>query len=407
MKSKTPLLPLLWVMLFDHASLNMTFPVLTLIFFDAQSSLFTSGTSQAVRSMWYGLCVAVPHLVNIFITPILSALSDEVGRKKILLLATSGALLFALVAGLGILWGLLSLLLLGNIIRGAFSRTNPIAQAVIGDISTTENKVRDMGYLQLAISLGAFVGPVMGGYFANPFFFKQLNFSLPYFIAAVFALVSCLLMIFLFEETHVKEKAPSFKKLGFEGFVKIILNPHVIRISIILLLTQVSWSLYYQFIPPILKTTLHFSAHSLGLFIGMIAFWLALTTGLGIKQLRKIFSLEQMLIGSLYVVLFGLLLSVAACWFNGSTFSHVVIWLAAMPIAVGDVIAFSCLIALYSDAVLKEEQGKVMGVCFIVIGVVWALTALVGGMMMSYVDVMPLAVAPLGVLLAILTKRML
>ena len=74
--------------------------------------------------------------MNIIITPFLSALSDEFGRKKLLVVGTFGALLFAITAALGILWGMLSLLFLGRVIQGAFSRTNPIAQAVIGDVST-------------------------------------------------------------------------------------------------------------------------------------------------------------------------------------------------------------------------------------------------------------------------------
>jgi MFS family permease len=90
-QKKFSLYPLLWVMLFDHTSLNITFPVLTLIFFDAQSSLFAADSSHSVRSMWYGLAVAVPHLVNIVVTPLLSALSDEYGRKKILFVGTLGA----------------------------------------------------------------------------------------------------------------------------------------------------------------------------------------------------------------------------------------------------------------------------------------------------------------------------
>lgn len=163
-------------MLFDHTSLNIIVPVLTLLFFDAQSSLFAADTPTAVRSLWYGLCISVPNMVNIVITPILSAMSDVFGRKKLIFVGAAGAFIFTVTAGLGVLWGSLSVLFLSCVLRGAFSRTNPIAQAVIGDISPREKKVLYMGYLQTSISLGAFVGPVLGGYFANQFLFAQLNF---------------------------------------------------------------------------------------------------------------------------------------------------------------------------------------------------------------------------------------
>jgi DHA1 family tetracycline resistance protein-like MFS transporter len=394
--------PLLWVMLFDHTSLNITFPVLTLLFFDAQSSLFAPETSHAVRSMWYGLCVAVPHIVNIVMSPILSALSDEFGRKKILLLGTFGAFLFAITAALGVVCGMLSLLFLGRIIQGTFSRTNPIAQAVIGDISTREQKVRHMGYLQSSISIGAFIGPVIGGYLASPIHFAQLNFSLPYFIAAIFAGISCFLTFAIFDETlTVKRANATWNYFNYQTIKNVVANPAVLRISAILLLSQISWSLYYQFIPPILKTALGFDAKALGVFVGMIAFWLALATTFGIKLLDKRFSLRQILFLSLYLVLFGLLLSVVFCFWHVSQKSLLLIWLAAVPTAIGDVIAYSCLITFYSNVVSKDEQGKVMGVCFIIIGLIWSLAGMLGGLLMSLYDLLPLLVAPIGIILAI------
>jgi MFS family permease len=403
-EKKISLYPLLWVMLFDHTSLNITFPVLTLIFFDVQSSLFAAATTHAVRSMWYGLAVAVPHLVNIVVTPLLCALSDTYGRKKILFVGTLGAMLFALTAGAGVIMGVFGLLFTGLIIRGAFSRTNPIAQAVVGDISTKDQKVRAMGYLQFAIGTGAFIGPVVGGYFANQFLFERLNFSLPFFLAALFAGVSCLLTLLVFRETLPSANRTSSTSgiLSLATFKKVLANSQVLRISAVLFLSQFSWSLYYQFIPPVLKTTQNFSAHALGLFVGMIAFWLALATSVGIRLLEKFFSRKQMLVFSLYLVLLGLLLTVLFCLPAVSSYAQTGIWIAAIPVAIGDVIAFSCLIAMYSDVVAPAEQGKVMGICFVVVAVIWSLTGLLGGMLMSLHALMPLVVAPLGIIFSVL-----
>lgn len=389
---------LLWIMFFDHTCLNITFPVLTLLFFDMQSSLFTNNISHAERSMWYGLCVAIPHIINIIFTPILSALSDEFGRKKILLVGTLGAVLFALTAALGILWGMLSILLLGLLIRGAFSRTNPVAQAIIGDISSKETKVLNMGYLQAAISIGAFIGPIIGGYFANRLLFSTMNFSLPFFIAAIFAGISFLLTLIIFQETHRTQRTSrSWNNFNLYRFKKIFTHPDVWRISIILLLSQISWSIYYQFIPPILKTELNFNANELGFFVGLIAFWLAFATIIGINILQRFFTLQQMLMLSVYLVFIGSLLTLLSVTQRWLFF----IWLSAIPTAIGDVIAYSCLIAMYSNAVDKPEQGKVMGICFIVVAIIWALTGMLGGLLMSAYSLLPLIIAPVGIFMAI------
>jgi MFS family permease len=395
------ILPLLWVMFFDHTSLNITFPILTLLFFDTQSHLFPAGTSHAVRSMWYGLCVAVPHLMNIAITPILGSLSDEYGRRKILLVGTLGALLFALTAGFGIVYGMLSLLFLGRLIQGAFSRTNPIAQAVIGDISPPDKKVLYMGYLQTAIALGAFIGPLLGGYYANKYFFNELNFALPYFIAALFAGISCLITFCFFAETLIKPQTgpSSWRNLNWLAIKNVLVNPAVLKISLVLLLSQISWSLYYQFMPPILKTSLNFTAHYLGFFIGLIALWLALGSAVGIKILSYFCGLANILLIGLYLILIGLILTIVGCYFPGE--HQLLIWLAAIPVAVGDIVVYSCLIALYSNVVAKDEQGKVMGISFTVIALIWSLTGLLGGLLMSLTILLPLIVAPLGIIIAI------
>jgi MFS family permease len=399
---KRSLFPLLGIMVFDHTSLNVTFPVLTLIFFDSHSNIFPPQTSYAVRSMWYGLCVALPHVVNIFAAPLLSGLSDEFGRKKLLFAGTLGALLFALIGGLGIYSGLISLLFLGMIIQGIFSRTNPIAQAVVGDISDPPAKIRNMGYLQTSISIGAFIGPLLGGYFANKYFFNELNYSLPFFIAAIFAGISCVLTLLFFQETLSVKRSAKWDGFNWPVLREVFTNRQVLQISLVLLLSQISWSMYYQFIPPILKTTLGFNSHGLGIFVGMISFWLTMATTFGIKIFEKFLSFRKILLLSLYLVLLGLLLCVGFCWFHQAGQSNAVIWLAAIPIAVGDVIAYSCLTALYSNAVLPQAQGKVMGICFIVVAVIWSLTGILGGFLMAHAKLLPLLLAPFGIIVALL-----
>ncbi|HSW93722.1 MAG TPA: MFS transporter [Gammaproteobacteria bacterium] len=399
---KKSIWPLLWVMIFDHTSLNIIVPVLTLLFFDSQSSLFPADTSEAVRSIWYGLCISVPNMVNMVVTPVLSACSDAFGRKRLIFLSVAGALVFTVTAGLGILAGSLTILFVSCVLRGAFSRTNPIAQAVVGDISPKEKKVLYMGYLQTSISLGAFIGPILGGYFANQFFFSTLNFSLPFFIASAFALIGCVLTLMLFRETLIdKHETSAWKAFHWENMKSVFKNPFVLRISAILLLSQISWSTYYQFIPPVMKTVLHVDAHQLGLFVGLIAFWLAVATTFGIKFLDQFFSMRTLLLLSLYLVFLGTVLTVVFFMMHLTGAWTLLIWAAAIPTAVGDVIAFSCLTALYSDVVNLQEQGKVMGVCFIVIALIWSATAMIGGVLMSIHPLLPLVVGPVGIVMAI------
>ena len=108
--------------------------------------------------IWVGLIIAAP---------ILSSWSDYSGRKKILLIGGVGTCIFALCTALGVLWGSLGLILLGALIGGMCTRMDPIAQAIVGDACIAADKAVYMGYLQLFISIGAFVEPLWVAFLPN------------------------------------------------------------------------------------------------------------------------------------------------------------------------------------------------------------------------------------------------
>ena len=387
------------IIILDQIYLTIATPILTLIFFDTQSRLFTEDTSFATRSMWYGLCVALPNMINLFFAPCLSALSDEFGRRKIMLLEIFSAFLFTLFVGLGIYLGTLGFVFLGIIIKGAFARINPTALAMIGDTVPKDKKIHFMTYLQCAISIGAFAGPILSGYVANRFFFAELNFSLPFFIGSFLALTNLILTFLLIGETLKKSTHQSFAHFNWPAIKRIITHKDVLRISLILLLIQISWSTYYQFTPPLLKIWYGFNPHELGWFTGMIAFWLAIATSIGFYILRRLLTSHQLLLLSVYLVILGLLMTVSACLLLPS--QSIWVWIGAIPIASGDVLAYSSLTALYSNAVSHEEQGKVIGIGFIIVGSAWAATGFLGGMLMGLSPLLPLIIAPLSAIIAL------
>ncbi|MBA3661294.1 MAG: MFS transporter [Gammaproteobacteria bacterium] len=387
----SPIRALLFIIFLDQTYLTITFPLITLIFFDPHSRLFLPETSYAARSMWYGLCISLPNLINLFFAPLLSTLSDEWGRKKILIIEVFSACLFTFIVGLGIYFGALLLVLLGFVIKGAFVRANPTALAIIGDTVLPHQKIIYMGYLQFAISVGAAIGPFLGGYFAIRYAFPTLNFALPFFVGASLAAINTLIVIRKMPETNVSRQSFKASKDRFAAFKAVLTHPGILQISLLLLLIQASWSTYYQFIPPLLKTRYHFNSAELGEFIGMIAFWLALTTGLGLKILHRFCSIRLMLFLATTLVSLGILFTLGICLWHGP---KLLIWLSAFPVAAGDVIAYTCLTALYSNIIPAEKQGKVMGVGFVVVSATWAFTGFFGGLLLSIHPLLPLAIAP-------------
>lgn len=399
MRMNKTLRSILGVMFVDQAAFTIAVPLLTLIFFDPQSRLFPADTPAAVRSATYGLCISLPFFINIFFAPLLSMLSDVYGRKRILLIEILGGVTFALGAALGIVFGSIWLIFLSQLVRGAFSRTNPTALTIVGDVAPPSKKLLYMSYLQFAVSSGATLGPFIGGYLADTFF-STLNFALPFFVAATLAITNSLFTYFYMDETLKQRPPKTSYRTHLRAIQQVFMHPAVLRLSLILMLIQVSWSTYYQFMPPILKTLYAFNSHELGVFVGMIAFWLAVASSVGMNCLNRFFSLRQILSISIYLILGGLVITLLAMQ-HSSSYSPILIWACAMPVAAGDVLAYSCLTSMYSNVVPHESQGKVMGVVFIVTGSVWAATSMLGGQLMSHATLLPLLVTPITLLIAL------
>ncbi len=388
------LLPLFSVMLFDHTSVNITFPVLTFVFFSQSSWLFPIGTSLAERTLWYGVVMSLSHIGGIISTPVISTLSDHVGRKRMLFIAACAAFVFAISCTLGILFASLALLIIGKVLGGMLSRTNAVAQAIIGDMSSREEKAVNMGYLQVVISIGACIGPIIGGYFAKRFFFTEINYAMPYLIAGVLALIAMVMTQIVFKETLKQRKTV---KASLQAWVVNLRNKRVLQISLLLIFTQLGWSTYYQYMPPLLKTEFHLSVHVLGVFIGIIALWLAIASMFGVRLLKSLFTLKVMVFISVAMMLLGALLTVVATQFATNQSGDWLVWLGAIPMAMGDVIVYSVITALYSNAVSEGEQGSIMGLCFIIVPAVWALTGFLGGVLGSWHIALP-AYFTLGIL---------
>lgn len=391
------LLPLFWLMLFDTASYTIRFPVLTLVFYDPQSRIFAATATVATRSWWYGICMACYWLGSIIAAPVLATWSDYAGRKKILAFGSIGTFIFAACTAMGVIWGALDLLLLGSLVGGLCTRLDPIAQAAVADIGDAELKMRNMSFLQLFIAIGAFFGPIIGGYFAHHVHFQLFNFSLPFFIAAGLALLGLFIMLSYFRETLDSKIRLSRSSSKYASFKALITNKQVLYISSILILMQLSWSTYYQFIAPIIKKDFNFGGVEIGFFMGMVAFWLALASAFFMPYASRFLSAMQIIRYSTFAVLLGLIGTVLLIIFHQVQWVRYLMWVFAIPIAAGDVMSYCAITTLYSNAVAKTAQGQVMGANFIIVSVVWMMTAFVGGILMGHHAILPLLFALVGI----------
>ena len=145
-----------------------------------------------------GLLTAVYPLLQLFVAPIWGRLSDSVGRRRLLIVGIAGAaasyVLFATATSLAMLYVARAL---GGVLSSAIF---PAASAYVADSTTETQRGRGMAWLGTASSLGAVVGPALGGALARTGWQLRTSsgvvlvssFSIPFLAAALLALTAML-----------------------------------------------------------------------------------------------------------------------------------------------------------------------------------------------------------------------
>jgi multidrug resistance protein len=132
-------------------------------------------------------------LMQFLFAPFWGSLSDRFGRRPILLssicISAIGYLTFGLAESLGGLFA-------ARMISGFGNANLVVAQAVIADTTTPENRSRGMGMIGAAFGLGFILGPAFGG------FLGQYGLAVPAYGAAALGAMNLILAIFLLPETN-------------------------------------------------------------------------------------------------------------------------------------------------------------------------------------------------------------
>lgn len=148
-----------------------------------------------------GYLVASFAVAQLLFSPIAGRWVDTFGRKKMivigLLVFSASELLFGIGKTVEVLF---ASRVLGGI-SAAFIM--PAVTAFIADITTLETRPKALGYMSAAISTGFIIGPGIGGFLA------EIGPRVPFFSAAVLALIAAILSFLTLKEPVRKEEQPA------------------------------------------------------------------------------------------------------------------------------------------------------------------------------------------------------
>ncbi len=180
--------------LIDMISIGLIIPVLPVI-----AGSFSS--TQADHALAYLMVAGAFGLANFVGSPVLGALSDQYGRRPVLLLGFCGlALSFFVTAAATALWVLVAI----RLVSGAMQANISVANAYVADITAPEDRAKRFGQLGAAFGVGFILGPATGGVLG------AIDIRLPFIVAGGLALLNLAYGYFVLPESLPLDKRRAF-----------------------------------------------------------------------------------------------------------------------------------------------------------------------------------------------------
>ena len=296
-----------------------------------------------------GLLVASFSFAQLLFTPIWGRLSDQYGRRPILLFGLFLTVIAYVLFGLA---NSLSLLFASRLLAGIGGANISAAQAYIADVTKPEERAKGMGLIGAAFGLGFVFGPFIGGVLVG------FGYSVPGFAAAALSLMALITALLALPESLNRED-PSAERVASHLNLRMLANalrgPRIGMLLLLFFLITFGYANIYATFPMISTRQFGFSDREVGYLFGFIGIIGALTQGLLIRALStRIEERVLFLVGALLTMI-----GLTCIPFSTSTMPLLAI-LAVLSVGTG-IMTPSCLslISRYSD---PTQQGSILGV---------------------------------------------
>lgn len=379
--------PLLLVIFIDSMGLGLVFPILNALVFHPTSHFLPEALSGSTRNIIYGFIIGLFMFCWFFGAAFLGDLSDQIGRKKSLLICLGGSFIGYGFSALSIITGSFSLLIVGRVIAGFTAGSQSIAQAAIVDLSAPKQKARNLGLILFFSSIGFVFGPMIGGVLSDSQLSSYFNFAMPFYFAAGISLLNAVLLQYFFKETFMQTQKLSLKfHYAIQIFISAFKHDKIRELSFVLLVMIFGWSGIYSFISMYLFRVYQCTPLENGFFMALMGVGFGVGTGFLIEPLTKRFSLQQCVIISCLSVAFFTTLTITAP-------REIYVWFYVIGIGTMMAVAYSTLLTLFSDQVDENAQGWVMGITGAIMAFAFGINGFLTGIIANLAPSTPLIIS--------------
>lgn len=387
-------LPLLLTVFIDSLCFGLVFPIFSALIMNPEQSILPADTSISMRGWLYGLLISAFCLGQFFCGPVLGALSDRLGRKKVLLATLWICFGTCLLAGVGILAQSVILILIARLFHGGAAANWSIAQSIIVDNSTEEEKAKNFGLLGMAWGTGFVIGPFAGGILTAPDFIFNGALVTPFWFAAGLCLINIVMLVkYLEESLPVNRLAKVSLMAGIHHLKKAFTTPKLRSIFLMMFIFCLGWGFFTEFSPVFLIRHLGYELGEVANFYAWIGLWIAICQGILIRPFLKRFSPEVLLPCALVglAIVLPLMLVVHETW----------TLFAILPfLAFFDSLIFPTASTLVSNLSDKDAQGEVLGIHNSIQWAAIGFAPLFTGSAVALIPHLPITVACVAMLIA-------
>lgn len=338
MRARSPLAIMFLTIFIDLMGFGIIIPILPNLSVD----LTGSKSSIAVAGVY--------ALFNFIFAPFWGTLSDRYGRRPIILIS------ILLTAGANLLFGFVTtfwILIFQRALAGIGSANISAANAYIADISTPEDRTKNMGLVGAAFGLGFVFGPVIGGVLHN--YYGILGIGV---FSALLSVINFVLAYFLLPESLTEKNTTA--KFQLKPVTQLIeaLRITIVRelISLNFLFT-LAFSMMYVTASVLWRDLYKLTDLQNSYMFTFIGIASAVVQGLLVGPMNKKYGERKLLYAGLVLGGVGL---VAMPFIPTSLFWLQLVALTFTALANGCI--NPSILGLVSNAVGRSEQGKMLGI---------------------------------------------
>ena len=342
MSKRTPALGfILFTVLLDVIGIGIIIPVIPGLL--AELGIPDAGEA----SFTGGLLLFTYAFMQFLFAPILGGLSDQYGRRLVILIALFGLTVDYIVVAFAptIAW-----LFGARIVAGICGASFTSASAYVADISAPEDRPKNFGMIGAAFGLGFILGPVLGGLLG------QYDIRLPFFVSAGLTLLNFIYGLFVLPESLSKDNRRRFewKRANPVGSIKNLRKyPFLQNLFIAFFIiyvaghaVQSNWSFFG-------KEVFDWTEFEIGVSLAVVGFFVAIVQAVLIGKAVKKFGQNKTVYLGLTFNLLGFIL------FAMATQEWMIYSFLAVYVMGG--LAGPTLQGLMSSQVPANEQGELMG----------------------------------------------